>query len=345
MAGLNFSHGGNIYNFKKEVIDFSANINPLGLPLGIKGSICKDLESILHYPDPQARGLTAGISRYWGIGRENILAGNGSIELIYLILHALRPKTAVIPVPSFSEYERAAGIANCKIRFLKLKEKEGFKLNLASLGNADILFVPNPNNPTGNLLLQEPADSKKFSGRLLIADEAFMDFLPDEKKHTLIWRAVKHKNLIVLRTFTKFFALPGLRAGYLVAHQDIIRRLKQCQPPWSVNTLAQDAAEMILHEKGYIKKTRIFVEKQRGHLFREISAIRGLRPYPSEANFILIRIENETSASLLAKRLIQKGILIRDCSNFRGLGNKFIRVAVRSRAENSKLIRAMKECI
>ncbi|MDI6606049.1 MAG: aminotransferase class I/II-fold pyridoxal phosphate-dependent enzyme, partial [Candidatus Omnitrophota bacterium] len=281
MAGLNFLHGGNIYNFKKEVIDFSANINPLGLPLGIKESIYKNLESILHYPDPQARGLTAGISRYWGIGRENILAGNGSIELIYLILHALKPKTAIIPVPSFSEYERAAGIANCKIRFLKLKEKEGFKLNLASLGNADILFVPNPNNPTGNLLLQEPAAIKKFPGSLIVADEAFMDFLPDEKKHTLIWRAVKHKNLIVLRTFTKFFALPGLRAGYLVAHRDIVRSLSRYQPPWSVNTLAQIAAGTLLCDKTYIEKTRFFVEKERAFLFNALARIEGLKPFQS----------------------------------------------------------------
>ena len=173
-----------------------------------------------------------------------------------------------------------------------------------------------------------------------------MDFLPDEKNHTLIWKAVGNRNIVVLRTFTKFFALPGLRIGYLVAHKDVIQILKECQVPWSVNALAQVAAEAILNDKRYIKETRALIEKEREFLFNEICKIKELYPYPSVTNFLLIKIKNRNlNSSLLTKRLIQKSILIRDCSNFRDLNNKFIRIAVRSHKENIKLIDVLKEII
>jgi len=343
-------HGGNIYEvrrkFKKEVIDFSANINPLGLPLRAKKAIYMNFDRILHYPDPQARNITQKIAKYWKIDKQNILLANGSVELIYLIMSAYKPKTTLIPIPTFSEYERAAKNIKSRIRFLKLKEKDGFRLNLSCFNKADIFFLCNPNNPTGNFILENRGAVEKLANKLFVVDEAFMDFLPNQKNHTLIWKAVNLKKIVVLRTFTKFFALPGLRIGYIIAHKDIINKLKQHQPPWNTNSLAQLAAEQILNDKGYIKKTYQLIEKERNFLFRQLAKIKGLKPYPSVTNFLLIKIKNKNlTSSLLRKRLIQRGILIRDCANFRGLDNKSIRVAIRSHSENLKLIRALGEAI
>ena len=346
MANVVFSHGGDIYEakrkFKGEVIDFSANINPLGLPLALKKTLYTNFDRILHYPDSTARNITKRIAKYWQINNENVLVGNGSVGLIYLIMSTYRPKTTLIPVPTFSEYERAAKSVNSKIHFLKLKEKEGFRLNISQLGNADISFFCNPNNPSGNLILPSLREKRSNSipGKIII-DEAFMDFLPNQKDHTLIWRAVKNRKIIVLRALTKFFALPGLRIGYIIGHKEVINKLRRCQPPWSANSLAQLAAELILDDKGYVKKTYKLINKEREFLFEQLTGIKGVKPYLSVANFLLMKIEKPgVTSEFLKEALIKKGILIRDCGNFRGLNNKYIRVAVRSREENLKLLKA-----
>ena len=369
MGYVDFLHGGNIYEVKRkygrDVIDFSANINPLGLPQSVKKAIYKNFDRILHYPDSKASSITRKTAKYWGIDEENILLGNGSVELIYLIMSVFKPKTTLIPAPTFSEYERAAKSVNSRIRFLKLKEKEGFRLSRYG-DKADISFFCNPNNPTGNLILPSLRGVPRFrddetisSGEiaslatlarndegLLVVDEAFMDFLPNQKDYTLIWKATKSKRLIVLRTFTKFFALPGLRIGYLIAHKEIIARLRQQQPPWSTNCLAQLAAELIISDREYIKKTYKLIEKERKFLFKQLAAIAGLSPYPSVANFLLLKIEKAgITAKSLQELLLEKGILIRDCANFRGLNDKYIRIAVRTHRENIKLISALKAII
>lgn len=346
MVDIDLLHGGNIYEikrrYKKDVIDFSANINPLGLTEDIKREFIRCYELIFHYPD--AKDLIRQIAGYWGIDEENILIGNGSIELIYLIAHAFKPEKALIPVPTFSEYERAVKSVGSKIRFLKLKETDSFTLNMTNLDRADISFISNPNNPTGNMLIKDRRFGLKSS--LIIIDEAFMDFLPDEGRHTFIPEAVNDKRFIVLRSFTKFFALPGLRIGYLVANKGLIRRLKQIQPPWSVNSIAQSLARILLNDKDYIERSRCFIAKEREFLFKELSKIKGLRPYQSVANFLLVKIfDDKISSSILTDELIQRGILIRDCSNFRGLNGRYFRVAVRTHNENIKFINALREVL
>lgn len=347
MPYVDFSHGGNIYEIRreygKEIIDFSANINPLVLPPAVKRAVHKNFDKILHYPDSHAAGLVQKIAEYWGISKKNLLLGNGSAELIYLITASLRPKRVLIPIPTFSEYERASRNVNSEIRFLRLQKGEDFKWNLPVPGNADIIFLCHPNNPTGDFILNDPKEIGQLGNSFIVVDEAFMDFVPDQRDHTLIWKAAKSQNLIVLRTFTKLFAMPGLRIGYMVAHKDIINKLRQHQPPWSINSLAQVAAEAILNESGYVCRTHRLIEKERGFLFSELEKIEGLKPYPSKVNFLLIRIDKQgMTSSLLTKGLIRKGILIRDCSNFRNLDNKFIRIAVRSHKENLKLIEALR---
>ncbi len=347
MPNLTFEHGGNIYEverrYRKEVIDFSANINPLGLPESIKKTIYKNFDKISHYPDPRARNITKKIAKYWEIDEKNILLGNGSIELIYLIMSTFKPKITLIPVPTFSEYECAARNIKSRIQFLRLREKDGFRLNLFCANKSDIFFLCNPNNPTGNLILENQQTVEKLAGKLFVVDEAFLDFLPNQKSYTLIWRAVKNRKIIVLRTFTKFFALPGLRMGYLIAHKDVINKLKQHLPPWNTNSLAQIAAELVLNDKEYADKTYKLIEKERRFLSGQLAKIEGLRPYPSVTNFLLIKIEKaDLTSKSLRGLVLKKGILIRDCSNFRNLNDKYIRVAVRSHKENLQLVTALK---
>jgi threonine-phosphate decarboxylase len=353
MGKLMFQHGGNIYRaqemYKGKIIDFSANINPLGLPKGVRREVIDNFASVLHYPDPEAKGIKAKIAQYWEIGEENILVGNGSLEFIYLVMLTYRPRRVLIPSPTFSEYNRAVRQFGGIPQFLNLRKREGFRLNLDSLsqfGEVEAVFICNPNNPTGNLLLEEPSQLRNLLGKLIVIDEAFIDFLPKEKDYTVIWKATRNKGLVVLRTFTKLFALPGLRIGYLVAHKETVSKLKNHQLCWNVNTFAQMASATALSARQYIRNTRRFVEKERRFLFENISRIRGLRPYPSVANFLLLRIEkNGMIAGSLTERLLERGILIRDCSNFRSLGNTFVRIAVRSRKENLHLLTHLREVL
>ncbi|MFH0796520.1 MAG: threonine-phosphate decarboxylase [Candidatus Omnitrophota bacterium] len=384
MAQFNFVHGGRLYESEertgRKMVDFSASINPLGLPYRVREDLFQDWKRILHYPDPEGIGLMKKISQYWEIPPENIILGNGSNELIYLVISTFRPGSVLIPVPTFSEYERAVRANDGRPVFFKLSEKEGFTLNLEKACDygTDAIFICNPNNPTGNLLLTDQqeftplinsrcrglihqarpvkGDSLLYgargsdksdpylggfnlSQRLVVIDEAFMDFLPDQEKYTFLRKAIDRKNLIVLRSFTKFFALAGLRLGYLVAHRDRVGDLRKKLSPWNVNALALRAGELMLTQKGYAHETYRLIAGEREFLSREISRIKGLRPFPSAANFILVKIAlpGITSTRLTAG-LGKAGLLVRDCANFRNSGNKFIRIAVRTRRENELLV-------
>ena len=338
-----FTHGGNIHGFKRRIVDFSANINPLEAPKSIKQLFVRKFDLIFHYPDPQAEKLRKAIANYWDVGRENILAGNGSIELLFTVVNFFKPRSICIPAPSFTEYEKVARLAGSRISFVKLKEDNDFKLDLSKLTKSDMLIIANPNNPTGNLLIENPQVLLRCFKGIIVVDEAFMDWVPDEKVLSFIRIAKRNKRVMVLRTFTKFFALPGIRAGYMISHKDTIRRLRDFQVPWSCNSFAQLAATSIIKDGGYIDKSLTFIEKERSFLFASLNSIRNLHPYPSEANFILVKILNAGAhnATSLRKRLMKKGILIRDCSNFRGLYNRFIRVAVKGRKENKCLVREL----
>lgn len=332
MVNIDFDeHGGNVSKYSKDILDFSANINPLGLSKEVKKIFTRNLYKIHHYPDPESKDLISGLARYWKISEENILLGNGSSELFFLISFALRPKNSYIPIPSFSEYEKAVRLTSNKVIL---------NSSLKSASKKDLLIIGNPNNPTGSLI-SVPA----FNG-LTVIDEAFMDFLQDEKKHTLIWKAVKNKKYIVIRTFTKFFAIPGLRLGYLIAHKELISFLRKYQVPWNINIYAQQAGQILLKDRTFIKKTRLLIEKERKFLFKHLSDISELKPFKSAANFILIKIKDGSiTSSVLKEKLIKKKILIRDCSNFKGLDNTYFRIAVRKRQENVRLIKAINEIL
>ncbi len=347
-------HGGNVveiakrYGLREEkIMDFSANINPLGPSPKVIKVLKENLDKIARYPDPEAIKLRKELSEYLKVNPENIIAGNGAVELIHLICRALRPKKALIIVPTFSEYEFALKSVECKIQFFPLKPKDGFRLNveelLKDLDKMDSLFLCNPNNPTGQLItkadLLKIIDAAQERKVFVVIDEVFMDFVENEKERTLIQEAVKRNNLFVIRSLTKFFALPGIRIGYGIGNRRLLEKLKTHKEYWSVNALAQIAGIAALRNRGYIQKTKRFISQERKFLYHNLSKIDGLKLYPSVANFILCRLtNNKMDSKSLQEKLIQKNILIRDCSSFRSLNNKYIRIAIRTHKENLQLI-------
>lgn len=353
------SHGGNIREITrryklsgKDVIDFSASINPLGFPQRLNKIISGNLNTIPHYPDPDCVLVKEALSQYLGVRQNKLLIGNGSIELIYLITLALKPKKVLVPLPSFSEYERASLIGGARPLFLKTTEKNGFEIDVKkvskNLRNIGLVFICNPNNPTGFLFQKDAvmalAQECEKRGVLLVIDEVFMDFVEEEKQSSLLKFAAKSRHIMVLQSLTKFFAISGLRLGYLVGPEELIERISLYQPPWSVNSFAQLAGVGLLKDSAFIRESRQYVFKERETLFQNLSLIKYIKPYPASANFIFCRIlEGAISSKALCDYCGRKGIILRDCSNFRGLDNSFIRVAVRKKEENTRLIKVLKE--
>lgn len=347
---MKYSHGGNIreaiekFNLpSKEIVDFSANINPLGPSPKVKAVIKNNLEQISHYPDPECKKLKKELSRYLAVDYKNVIVGNGSAELIYLAIRTLSPKIALIPIPNFSEYERTLLNVGAKIKFLNLNEDNHFCLNpkevIRELEKVDLVFLSNPNNPTGSLVsrleLLKLIRFTKRKGIKIILDETFIDFREEE---SLVKDAAKLTNLFILRSFSKFFGFPGLRLGCGIGNKDLIKRLELERAPWTVNALAQLAGIEALRDRQYIIKTHKFINKESQFLFKKLLEIEGIKPYPSSANFILIKILKPLSSTQLRDKLGKGGIIIRDCHDFRGLDNRFIRVAVRTRKENLQLL-------
>ena len=347
-------HGGNLkeaqerYLLKKEeIIDFSANINPLGFPSSVGKIISSHLDDIARYPDPGCKDLKKALASCLNISADNLLIGNGSMELIFSLTFALKPKRALIPIPAFSEYERAVHLAGGRCLFVKTREENDFAVNVTEivkrLDSADLLFICNPNNPTGFLWDKEAmrflADKCEKKGVFLVIDEAFMDFVKEKNASSMAAARPFKLHVLVLRSLTKFFALAGLRIGYLAGNKKLLSRISSYQPPWSVNVLAQMTACEIIKDSVFIKKSRDYVLKESIFLFKKLQKLKFLKPYPASANFIFCRVENK---KINSRRLCDycgaKGILIRDCSNFRGLDDRFIRVAVRKREENLRLL-------
>lgn len=352
---MSLPHGGNIYHYARkfgipeaDFLDFSASINPLGpSPMAVK-ALREAVPSLVNYPDPASGTLVSAISGRFGIPADAILPGNGSTELIYLLPRALKPARALLPVPSFSDYERALKLAGCGVTHFPLRAAEGFVPDTdrltASLPGHDMLFLCNPNNPTGVLLDRDALlhifKAAKRSKTFVVLDEAFIEYAPGS---SVLEYAARHKGVAVLRNFTKFYGMPGLRGGWLAAHPDAVKRLAASREPWSVNTLAGRAAAASLADRAYEEKSLALVEKEKAHLFRELSRIPGISPYPPSVNFIFARLDYPgADADTLAEALASKGILIRSCSNFRGLDNRFVRVAVRRRADNRALVAALR---
>jgi threonine-phosphate decarboxylase len=351
-------HGGNIreiahkYSLDEDgVLDFSSNCNPLGFPPGIRSLFHREAGTLLHYPDTPCTDLAKALAHENGVGEKNIVVGNGSTELIYLIPRALKPRVALIVNPTFGEYERSLTSMGCTIESIDLKEKTNFRINpeeiIPLLSGVDILYLCNPGNPTGVLTGKDEIDSLiKAAGKrgvVVVVDEAFMDF---SDNHSRAHQVRKQKGLIILRSMTKFFGIPGLRLGYLLAPSAMTAVINLHKEPWSVNTFAQKAGIRCLADEPFRVKTKRFIERERPYLFSQLADIEGLQPYSSATNFILSKITRKgLTSGRLYEGLAKKGILVRDCRSFRGLGNKFIRVAVKKRKQNELLIKEIRHIV
>jgi threonine-phosphate decarboxylase len=346
-------HGGQVFGAARLrgvppdlLLDFSANINPLGPSTKALQRLQRDLPLIRFYPDTKNSELRDLVANEAGIDGDCILFGNGATPLLHLIPRVLKPPKAIILEPSFSEYSAALEQVHCQIHRLLLNPEAGFQLHREALFAAlrrtcpDLVILGNPNNPTGNVvprqLLSELVDTCSKRRIYLVVDESFLDFTPH---HSCAFDATKHLHLIVVRSLTKFWALAGLRIGYLVAHKKLVEKLSAKLEPWSVNTLASAAAAESLRDYKYRDQTLRLVRRERAFLTKQLARLGWLEPLPSETNFLLVRITAASMTSpILCERLAKRNILIRDCSNFPGLGHRYIRVAIRRRSENQRLI-------
>ena len=355
-------HGGNIYRLAEDlgikeddIADFSASINPLGVPGSVASEIKNNIKRLCNYPDPDANKFRIAISKHAGIDPESIICGNGSTELIYLIIRALKPEKVLIPAPTFSEYERALNDPE-KVRCLVLWETNGFEIDpdkfisamsgsdssatykTALTTSVDMAFLCNPNNPTGRLLRRESvlkiADAARDLKCFLVVDEAFIDFSPGD---SVAKEVENNPYLIVLRSMTKFYSLTGLRVGYGIVPSTVLDVIKAHKEPWSVNTFAQMSGVAALNDISYRDETYKLIRNEKKTLedgFRLLN----IQFYPSAANYYLIKLVH---AQRIMASLREKGILLRDCSDFIGLDSSYIRVAVKSNKDNMRLLQEL----
>lgn len=343
-------HGG-IYStdmkLDPKIIDFSSNVNPLGFPYSVKNVIKKNTSLLSVYPDPNSSKLKNDLEKYIGISKRQIVVGNGATEIIYNFCKAFIRKNnrVIIPIPTFGEYEAAARLQGAHLSYLKtmnLNEQISDLQDIITKNNH--IFLCNPNNPTGTLVTRKNMlkilERAYNKSAFVFLDECFIELVP-KSNESLISNLKEFDNLFILRSLTKSFGLAGLRIGYGLGNKKIIDVLTRIKIPWNVNALAQKAASTALSSKSHLYKTRKLIKIELAFLTSSISKIRNFSCYPSSTNFILL--ESKIDSKTIQKKLIKKKLLIRNCSTFRGLNNKFIRVAVRTHKENVKLVKALEE--
>ena len=340
-----FEHGGDVYGNQHVQLDFSVNTNPLGLPGAIKQALSARADEFVRYPDPHCRALCAAIAQAEGVPPEWVLCGNGAADLIFRLGLAVKPRRALVCAPTFSEYERSLAQTGCEITRHKLAESDGFALTERILADiepgVDMIFLCQPNNPTGRLisadLLAEILRRAQGIGAVAVVDECFLDFTGGLSCKSLL---PVMDRLIVLKAFTKIYAMAGLRLGYLLcANADLRGRIVEAGACWSVSVPAQIAGEAALTLADWKADARRLIEAERAYLAGAMQEL-GVAVYPSDANFLLCKSDSPLYDTLLAK-----GILIRACGNFKGLDERFFRVAVRTHDDNVCLIEAIKEVI
>ncbi|MFH1481403.1 MAG: threonine-phosphate decarboxylase CobD [Pseudomonadota bacterium] len=337
---------------ERPVFDFSVNLNPLGPPKIIKEKWLELSEGIENYPTLHGEGVVSYYEKQFGISPKNILAGNGSTEMIYLIPRALQIKKIVILMPSYHDYSRASNVAGAEVIPCGLSPENSFRLKeidkvVKALENADALWMGNPNNPTGTLFPREVILdlAKKFPDKWFIVDEAFMPFVKEkEREETSLMGIQKWANIMVTHSLTKFFCLAGLRLGGIIGDEHVIGRLRKIKEPWTVNGLAERIAPLLLECEDYEAKTRILIEGERKRISSIFRGMRGIHFYPSWANFMLCQWQGSEDLDALMRHLLSNGVYIRDCRNFPGLEKNYFRFAIRSEEENDRLITLLASC-
>ncbi len=341
-------HGGEVYSHP-VALDFSANINPLGTPGAVAEAVRASVALLSQYPDPYCRALVEAISRYEKVGSEKILCGNGAAELIFALCAALRPKKALLPVPSFSEYRSALDAVDCTAEFYFLKDADNFALTDAFLPaletfTGDMLMLCNPNNPTGQVisaaLLKKILRICEAKGIFLFIDECFLDLTENGEALSLKSELEHNVNLFLLKAFTKSYGMAGLRLGYcLCGNPGLLTRMGQTGQAWNVSIPAQLAGVAALEQRDFLNRARSIIYAQRPRMAEALAQM-NLRVIPSKTNFLLFHSQRE-----LRNPLLEQGIQIRDCSNYPGLTQGWYRTAVKLPEQNQRLLDAIKEVL
>ncbi|MBW4633239.1 MAG: threonine-phosphate decarboxylase CobD [Iphinoe sp. HA4291-MV1] len=344
------AHGGNLAWAAalagcppSAILDFSASISPLGPPKSAIAAIESQLSHLKNYPDPDYRELRLALSHFHQLPPEWILPGNGSAELLSLAGRELAQLAATALItPAFGDYYRALAAYHAEVLEFPLSLVMTDLSWIFDKGQRtkDGLLLNNPHNPSGILFSREAILPYLKEFALVVVDEAFMDFLPPEEEQSLIQVVQEYPNLVILRSLTKFYSLPGLRLGYAIAHPECLRRWQLWRNPWPVNTLAAAAAVAVLQDKEFQEQTWAWLPPTRDQLFGGLASIPGLQPLQSAANFLLV--ESQQSSSQLQQKLLKHHqIFIRDCLSFPELGDRYFRVAVRSWSDNQRLLEAL----
>ncbi|CBK77809.1 Histidinol-phosphate/aromatic aminotransferase and cobyric acid decarboxylase [[Clostridium] cf. saccharolyticum K10] len=353
MSQMVWPHGGDIYGSDKIRLDFSVNTSPLGTPQAVIDAVASCREEILRYPDSQCRKLKAALSDVWKIPSSRLICTNGAADLIFGLAEAVRPRRAVLFSPCFSEYESALSLKGCEISYARLEAGENWLPDasvleeiLSKQKGTDLVFLGNPNNPTGMALPAEKMENfVKICARynaLLAVDECFNGFLEKPEEFTMAGMLERYGNLLILNAFTKTYGMAGVRLGYgMSGNRELLLRIEAVRPPWSVSGIAQKAGIAALTQPDFPKQAAELVRREREFLKNGLSKL-GFRVWPSMVNYLLFSVfpdENERGfGTELGDFLLKQGILIRSCANFRGLDRSFYRICVKTRKENEELL-------
>ncbi len=337
-------HGGDIYRNQIR-LDFSVNTNPLGMPDPVKEALHQAVEEAENYPDIRAQALSAAVAEQLQVQKEQLVFGNGASELFHAVLHAIKPSKILIPVPSFLGYEEAAKAIDCEVIFYEMKKEENFCLTDRILDvldeNISLVFLANPNNPVGNLvepeLIFQIAEKCRQCDITLVLDECFMELTGKEQTYSFLKRLDEFPNVVVIRAFTKLYAIPGVRLGYLACEQNLAEKIRLQLPEWNLSVFAQRAGVAAIKEQEYIARAAVCIQTQRQFLLEELQAA-GCSVFDSDADYLLFYSEMP-----LYELFLQRGILIRDCSNFRGLQRGYYRIAVKSEEQNRMFAEVLRE--
>lgn len=340
-------HGGDIYFTTEKLIDFSANINPFGVPESVMTAIQNALPDIIHYPDSYQRKLRQEIAEFHQIQTNQIICGNGGADVVFRTIQAMHPEHALLPVPTFSEYEKALLENSCNINYWEMPELQITEAILSELEmhSYDFLVLCNPNNPTGTCIAPElllKILKKAYQKNIFVLlDECFYDMTSaDSEQYSMIQNIHKFPNLLILKSMTKLYALAGLRLGYgICSDSNLIEKIRTTGQPWSVNTLAGVAGCTALHDNAYRLKFLNFLKQERAFLFQELQKL-NFRVWKPHANYLFFQAENYPE---LDKQLLNYQILIRHCDSYQGLDKSYYRIAVRQHEENLYLLHCLQK--
>ena len=345
-------HGGDYVGYRekygRDALDFSANVSPLGMPTAVAQAIGEAAYHADRYPDPLCRELCAAIARAESVPAEWVLCGNGAADLIFRLALSVRPRRALILAPTFAEYAAALETAGCEICRYELSEQNDFALTPEFANaideNVDMVFLCQPNNPTGQVanraLMRQILNKCQAVGAWLAVDECFLDFLPDGDAYTMMRELGGAENLFILKAFTKLYGMAGVRLGYgFCADETLLARMRNAGQPWSVSSLAQAAGMAALEQTEYVEQVRLLIEEERPYLQAGLQAL-GLRVISGKANYLLFR-----ATRTLGEEMERRGVVLRGCGNYPGLDDTWYRTAVRTRRENDILLQTLREVL